>query len=60
MTYIATDLSSIWVDLVGEDRRIINVAIGNKDIDLSVFDAEELIYLLNKAIDEAKRNGAEY
>ena len=59
MTYIATNYGSIYVDTVGQEQRIINVAIGNADVDLDIHDAEELIYLINRAIDKAKENGAE-
>ena len=59
LNYITTNHASIYVGVVGFPQHTINVSIGNEDIDLDVFDAEELIYLLNKAIEEAKRNGAE-
>jgi hypothetical protein len=59
MTYIATNYGSIYVGVVGFPQHTINVSIGNEDIDLDIHDAEELIYLINKAIDKAKENGAE-
>ena len=59
MNNITTNYASIYVNVVGFPQHTINVSIGNEDIDLDVFDAENLVYLLNNAIEEAKRNGAE-
>ena len=59
MNNITTNHASIYVGVVGFPQHTINVSIEDEDIDLDIHDAEELIYLLNKAIEEAKRNGAE-
>jgi hypothetical protein len=59
LNHITTKHASIYVGVVGFPQHTINVSIEDEDIDLDIFDAEELVYLLNKAIDEAKRNGAE-
>jgi hypothetical protein len=59
MTYITTKHASIYVGVVGFPQHTINVSIEDEDIDLDIHDAEELIYLINKAIDKAKENGAE-
>jgi len=59
MNHITTKHASIYVGVVGFPQHTINVSIENEDIDLDIHDAEELIYLINKAIDKAKENGAE-
>jgi len=59
MNNITTNYASIYVNVVGFPQHTINVSIGDEDIDLDIHDAEELIYLINQAIDQAKENGAE-
>ena len=49
--------AQIYVDLVGEEQQLISLSLGWSDVDLDIHEAEELVYFLNKAIDQAKTSG---